>query len=99
MHSLLMRRTQSARNLINSSSAPTAADALIVAALLTVWPGEAHASLSIYVGRNLTKEGSVLLAGFGDEPSSHWLTLAPRRQYPVGTTIKVGGTSQANFPG
>ena len=28
-----------------------------------------HASDAIYVGKNLTKDGGVMLAGFGDEPS------------------------------
>src|ERR1700722_8612025 len=58
-----------------------------------------HASDAIYVGKNLTKDGGVLLAGFGDEPSSHWLSIVPRRQHPSGATISVGGTPQANLPG
>jgi dipeptidase len=58
-----------------------------------------QASDAIYVGKNLTKDGGVMLAGFGDEPSSHWLSIVPRRQYPVGATISVGGTPEANLPG
>jgi dipeptidase len=57
------------------------------------------ASVSIYVGKNLTKDKSVLLAGFGDEPSSHWLVIAPRRQHPAGTTISVGGIATSRLPG
>jgi dipeptidase len=57
------------------------------------------ASVSIYVGKNLTKDKSVLLAGYGDEPSSHWLTIAPRREHPTGTTITVGGTAASRLPG
>lgn len=57
------------------------------------------ASLAVYVGKNLTKDGSVLLAGFGDEPSSHWLVIEPRRQHPPGTMISVGGTKEARMPG
>jgi len=70
------------------------------AALLTLIDSPmSHASDAIYVGKNLTKDGGVLLAGFGDEPSSHWLSIVPRRQHPAGATISVGGTPQANLPG
>jgi dipeptidase len=61
--------------------------------------GTAHASDAIYVGKNLTNSGGVLLAGFGDEPSSHWLSIVPHHQHQPGETISVGGTSQANLPG
>src|SRR5687767_14084535 len=57
------------------------------------------ASVSIYVGKNLTKDKSVLLAGYGDEPSSHWLVIAPRLQHPAGTTISVGGIATSRLPG
>jgi dipeptidase len=57
------------------------------------------ASVSIYVGKNLTKDKSVLLAGYGDEPSSHWLSIVPRREHPAGTTITVGGTVASRLPG
>jgi dipeptidase len=57
------------------------------------------ASVAVYVGKNLTVDGGVLLAGFGDEPSSHWLSIVPRRQHPAGATIAVGGTPAANLPG
>jgi hypothetical protein len=33
----------------------------------------AFASYAIYVGKNLTTDGSVLIGGSGDEVSSHWL--------------------------
>lgn len=68
----------------------------LAAALLPVC---ASASVSIYVGKNLTKDGHVLLAGWGDEPSSHWLEIVPRHEYPQGATIRVGGTDAANLPG
>jgi dipeptidase len=61
--------------------------------------GATHASDAIYVGKNLTKDGGVLLAGFGDEPSSHWLSIVPRRQHAPDETLSVGGTPQANLPG
>jgi dipeptidase len=73
--------------------------ALSAALLLLGFSGATYASDAIYVGKNLTKDGGVLLAGFGDEPSSHWLSLIPRRQYPAGATISVGGTAAASLPG
>jgi dipeptidase len=59
----------------------------------------ASASYAIFVGRNLTADGSTLLGGTGDEPSSHWLEIVPRKTYPAGTTIRVGVDARANFPG
>jgi dipeptidase len=58
-----------------------------------------HASYGIYVGKNLTADGSVFLAGYGDEPSSHWLDIVPRREHPEGTMIVVGADRQAEYPG
>jgi dipeptidase len=62
-------------------------------------PPATLASVSIYVGKNLTKDGSVLLAGYGDEPSSHWLSIVPRRQHSEGATISVGGIATSRLPG
>jgi dipeptidase len=62
-------------------------------------PPAALASVLIYVGKNLTKDGSVMLAGYGDEPSSHWLSIVPRLQHPAGTMISVGGTAASRLPG
>ncbi len=56
-------------------------------------------SIAIYVGRNRTADGSVLLGGFGHEPSSHWYEITPRRSFPEGTTIEVGVTEVARYPG
>jgi len=56
-------------------------------------------SYCIYVGKNLSKDGSVFLAGYGDEPSSHWLEIMPSRTYPPNSTITVGVTEKADFPG
>ncbi|MEZ4656981.1 MAG: C69 family dipeptidase [Caldilineaceae bacterium] len=56
-------------------------------------------SYAIYVGKNLTADGCVFLAGYGDEPSSHWLEITPARNHPPGRTITVGVTEEANFPG
>jgi dipeptidase len=67
--------------------------------LMALVPQIGHASVAVYVGKNLTKDGSVLLAGFGDEPSSHWLSIVPRQHHPAAATLSVGGTPTANLPG
>ncbi|MCB0127259.1 MAG: C69 family dipeptidase, partial [Caldilineaceae bacterium] len=56
-------------------------------------------SYAIYVGKNLTAEVCTYLAGYGDEPSSHWLDITPARAHPRDATITVGVTAAANFPG
>ncbi len=56
-------------------------------------------SYAIYVGKNHTRDGHAWIGGYGDEPSSHWLEVEPRRQHPEGTTITVGVTPQADMPG
>jgi len=56
-------------------------------------------SIAFYVGRNLTEDGSVLLGGFGHEPSSHWYEITPARTFPSGTTMEVGITEEARIPG
>lgn len=60
---------------------------------------ESRGSYCVYVGKNLTVDGSVFLGGYGDEPSSHWLEIVPRREYPAGATILVGATKEASYPG
>ena len=56
-------------------------------------------SYGLYIGRNLTADGKPYLAGYGDEPSSHWLELAPRQSHPAGSMITVGVTPEADLPG
>ena len=56
-------------------------------------------SIGFYVGKNLTDDGSVLLGGFGHEPSSHWLEIVPQREFPEGATTTVGITDGARMPG
>lgn len=56
-------------------------------------------SIAIYVGKQLTADGSVLLGGFGHEPSSHWYEITPARTFPEGTTVEVGITGAARMPG
>lgn len=72
---------------------------VLLATLAAVVPSSLHASVAVYVGKNLTADGSVILAGYGDEPSSHWLEIVPRQQHAPGATITVGVTHQANHPG
>ncbi|APE45050.1 dipeptidase [Sulfitobacter alexandrii] len=56
-------------------------------------------SYGIYIGRNHTATGIPYLAGYGDEPSSHWLEIVPRREHAEDATITVGVTPQADMPG
>lgn len=56
-------------------------------------------SYAIYVGKNLTRDGIAYLAGYGDEPSSHWLEVIPRSSHNKDATITVGVTPQADMPG
>jgi dipeptidase len=60
---------------------------------------DAWASYAIYVGKNLTADGSVMIGGSGDEVSSHWLEVVPGGEYPAGSTITVGVTPAAFMPG
>lgn len=71
----------------------------LFAVLLTAIAVPAAASVAVYVGKNLTADGSVLLAGYGDEPSSHWLSIVPARDHPAGATVTVGATASADMPG
>lgn len=56
-------------------------------------------SMGIYVGNDLTDDGSTLLGGFGHEPSSHWIGIVPRQQFPEDATTTVGVTEDAAIPG
>jgi dipeptidase len=64
---------------------------------LLLGSAQSLASLAVYVGKDLTRDGSVMLAGFGDEPSSHWLSIVPRRQHPQGATLEVGADGPAGW--
>lgn len=74
----------------------TPSTAAVPAASLAPLPTK---SIAIYVGRDLTADGSVLLGGFGHEPSSHWYEVTPARHFPEGTRIEVGVTEEARMPG
>lgn len=56
-------------------------------------------SYGIYIGCNHTADGLAYLAGYGDEPSGHWLEISPRAQHPANATLTVGVTPQADMPG
>jgi len=56
-------------------------------------------SYGIYIGRDHTADGLAYLAGYGDEPSSHWLEICPRATHPEGSRITVGVTPEADMPG
>ncbi len=56
-------------------------------------------SYAIYVGSNLTAEGHAWLAGYGDEPSSHWLEIVPRMTHQPGATFRAGVGADADLPG
>jgi hypothetical protein len=56
-------------------------------------------SYGIYVGRDLTLDGNAWLAGYGDEPSSHWLEITPSTKNKLGKSITVGVSESADMPG
>ena len=56
-------------------------------------------SYSIYVGKNLTANGTIFIGGYGDEPSSHWLEIVPERNHTSGDTVTSGVTDDADYPG
>ena len=56
-------------------------------------------SYALYVGKDLTSDGVAYLAGYGDEPSSHWLELVPRMTHEPEAVIEVGVTADADLPG
>lgn len=56
-------------------------------------------SYALYIGANHSATGHAWLGGYGDEPSSHWLEIEPRRRHPEGATITVGVTPEAVMPG
>lgn len=56
-------------------------------------------SYGIYIGRDLTADGHAWLAGYGDEPSSHWLEIVDRATHDRGSMITVGVGPEADMPG
>ena len=53
----------------------------------------------VYVGKNLTADGNVLIGQVADESSSHWLNVVPRRDHASNETMEVGCNQKANLPG
>lgn len=56
-------------------------------------------SYGLYVGKELTASDDTLLAGSGEEVSSHWLEIIPREEHSADETIEVGVTEDASIPG
>jgi dipeptidase len=56
-------------------------------------------SYAIYIGRDHSAAGHAWLAGYGDEPSGHWLELIPRQSHPAGSQIEVGVSPTSILPG
>lgn len=56
-------------------------------------------SYAIFVGKNHSRTGHAWLAGYGDEPSAHWLEILPATDHPEGATIEVGVGPGADMPG
>ena len=59
----------------------------------------AWSSYAIYIGKNLTADGSVMIGGSGDEVSSHWLEVVPAATHAKDATVTVGVTDTAFMPG
>jgi dipeptidase len=72
---------------------------LLAASAALLLPLGARASVGLYVGKALTADGSTLLGGYGDEPSSHWIAVVPRATHPAGSMIEVGANEASRFPG
>lgn len=72
----------------------------VAALICLLWVhSTAVGSYAIYVGKNLTIDGSVYLGGSGDEVSSHWLEIVPARDHPENAMVTVGVTADALMPG
>jgi dipeptidase len=83
----------------NKKSPKVCGAALVLAAYIASVSIESEASYAIYVGKNLTSDGSVLIGGSGDEVSSHWLEIVPAADHAPGTTIRIGVDESAEMPG
>ncbi|MCP5381051.1 MAG: C69 family dipeptidase [Kordiimonadaceae bacterium] len=73
--------------------------AITFCVVFVLYPTVSKASYAIYVGKNLTNNGHVLIGGSGDEVSSHWLEIVNRKKYPPGTIMQVGVDETAYMPG
>lgn len=75
------------------------ATGVFLSVLFCLLPSQSHSSYAIYIGKNLTTDGSVLIGGSGDEVSSHWLEIVPAQEHDAGATMSVGVTKDAFMPG
>ncbi len=66
--------------------------------MVGTFPSQLGGSCALYVGRNLTADGSVLLGGYGDEPSSHWIEVTPAIDHPDGTTWRSESLRRPDIP-
>ncbi|MGB1440279.1 MAG: peptidase U34, partial [Luminiphilus sp.] len=78
---------------------PAKTSILLLLALKLCWAPMASASYAIYIGKNLTADGSVMIGGSGDEVSSHWLEVVPGASHAPDATVTVGVTAEAFMPG
>ncbi|WP_206054340.1 C69 family dipeptidase [Sulfitobacter indolifex] len=60
---------------------------------------EGSLSYCVYIGKNHSADGHAWLAGYGDEPSSHWLEIFPEQSHPEDALVEVGVTPSADLPG
>ncbi len=74
-------------------------DLLLTLLLFCLLPTPGFASYAIYIGKNLTTDGSVLIGGSGDEVSSHWLEIVAEQDHGKDATMTVGVTADAFMPG
>lgn len=75
---------------------------IIALALLWVAPAVAQRPkhcTGIYIGKNLTADGSVLIGQNGDENSSHWVQVIEAEKHGEDATLSVGVGPEANYPG
>ncbi len=94
----MMKSASTSRSPLDSRLRSRALPAVGLVALSCFCPS-AFGSYAIYVGKNLTQDGSVLIGGSGDEVSSHWLEIVPAATHAEGATMAVGVTAEAQFPG
>ena len=46
-------------------------------------------SYALYIGKNHMSDGVAYLAGYGDEPSSHWQEIQPRPTHVAAAPVPV----------
>ncbi len=56
-------------------------------------------SYALYVGKNHSRTGHAWMAGYGDEPSSHWLEIVPAADHAADASFEAGIGPDADMPG